>query len=442
VSGRRILVVGSGGREHALAWRLARDPEVSEVLVAPGREGMQDVARRVPVDDRDEAALIDACAREGVDLVVIGPEAPLAAGLADRLRAAGRATYGPGADAARLESSKWFAKGVMREAGIPTAAAEACDTLSDGCRALDRFAPPWVVKADGLAAGKGVRVTDDRGEAERFLEDCLERGRFGAAGGRVVVEEHLAGEEASLMAVCDGKDFLLLPPARDYKRAFDGDRGPNTGGMGAYAPSEQVDAALEDEVGRRVVRPTLAALEARGIPFRGTLYCGLVLSSAGPKVLEFNVRFGDPETEVVVPLVEGAFARLLESAARGRLDAGAVGRAAGAAVAVALVDEGYPEAVRGKGRITGLERLRDREGIEVFHAATRAGPEGWEVTGGRAAYVMARGGSREAARTRAYGALAELKGAGWRARRDIAADPDRTPMRAVPSGEAGGGANG
>ncbi|HVP15457.1 MAG TPA: phosphoribosylamine--glycine ligase [Terriglobales bacterium] len=442
MSGRRILVVGSGGREHALAWRLARDPEVAEVLVAPGREGMQDVARRLPVGERDDAALIEACSRERVDLVVIGPEAPLAAGLADRLRAAGHATYGPGADAARLESSKWFAKGVMREAGIPTAAAEACELLPDARHALDRFGPPWVVKADGLAAGKGVRVTDDRGEAERFLEDCLERGRFGAAGGRVVVEEHLAGEEASLMAVCDGRDFLLLPPARDYKRAFDGDRGPNSGGMGAYAPSERVDAALEDEVARRVVRPALAALDARGVLFRGTLYCGLVLTSAGPKVLEFNVRFGDPETEVVVPLVEGAFARLLESAARGRLDAGTVRRAAGAAVTVALVDEGYPEAVRGGGRIMGLDRLREREGIEVFHAATRAGPEGWEVTGGRAAYVTARGGSREEARARAYAALAELSGAGWRARRDIAAAADRAPVRAAGSGDAGGGTHG
>jgi len=434
VIARRILVVGSGGREHALAWRLARDPDAPEVLVAPGREGMQDVARCLTVGEHDAVALTEACFRERVNLVVIGPEAPLAAGLSGVLSAAGFAVYGPGSEAARLESSKWFAKEVMREAGVPTGAGEAFTGLEEARRALERFGPPWVVKADGLAGGKGVCVTEARAEAEAFLRDCLERERFGPSGRRVVLEEYLEGEEASVMAVCDGRDFLLLPAARDYKRAFDQDRGPNTGGMGAYAPSERVDATLEEQIGRRIVAPVLASLRRRGTPFRGTLYCGLALTTQGPKVLEFNVRFGDPETQVVLPLLEGAFARLLESAARGQLEREAVTRGAGCAVAVALVDDGYPEAVQGGGRITGLERLLGREGVVTFHAGTRHSEDGWQVTGGRAAYVVAHGASREQARAQVYASLGELDGGGWRVRRDIAGASTPAPAQGAASG--------
>jgi phosphoribosylamine--glycine ligase len=429
---RRILVVGTGGREHALAWRLARDPEAPVVLVAPGNEAMEDVARRLPDPVLDGPALVAACRRERVDLVVIGPEAPLAAGLADELGAAGVAVYGPGREAARLESSKWFAKDVMREAGVPTAAADAFTAFEPARRAVGRCGPPWVIKADGLAAGKGVCVTAERAEAEAFLADCFEAGRFGESGRRVLIEEFLEGEEASLMAVCDGHDFVLLPPARDYKRAFDGDQGPNTGGMGAYAPSEWVDEALEDGVGRRIIAPVLEALRRRGTPFRGTLYCGLMLTVDGPRVVEFNVRFGDPETEVVLPLVEGAFGRLLASAARGALDRSAVTRGRGSAVAVALADAGYPADVRGGGRITGLEGLRGREGVMVFHAGTRRVGEEWQVAGGRAAYVVARSTTREEARARVYEALAELDGGGWRTRGDIAAAPGRVPAGRPP----------
>ncbi len=416
----RILVVGAGGREHALAWRLARDPQAPEVLVAPGKEGMGDVARCVAAGEHDALALAAVCRREGVDLVVVGPEAPLAEGVADVLRAAGFAVYGPGSAAARLESSKSFAKDVLRESGAPTAASEAFTSFAEARGGLSRWGPPWVVKADGLAGGKGVRVTSVRGEAEEFLRDCLERERFGASGRRVLLEEFLEGDEVSIMAVCDGREYVLLPPARDYKRALDGDRGVNTGGMGAYAPSEDVDGALEEEIGRRIVGPVLECLRRRGTPFLGTLYCGLMLAARGPRVLEFNVRFGDPETQAVLPLVEGAFAELLAAAARGEPAPGAVRRARGSVVAVALVDEGYPDAVRGGGRIRGLDRLRGREGVEVFHAGTRAAGEDWEVTGGRAAYVVARGESRSQARARAYAAVAELGGSGWRTRRDIA----------------------
>ncbi len=426
---RRILVVGSGGREHALAWRLAQDPQAPEVLAAPGNDGMARVARRLPVPEGDAEALAAACRAEGVDLVVVGPEAPLAAGLADRLAAAGIGVYGPGAAAARLEASKWFAKEVMREAGVPTARAEAVADLAAARRGLDAFGPPWVVKADGLAAGKGVRVTSERAEAEEFLAACLGGGRFGASGRRVLLEEHLAGREASVMAVCDGEAAVLLPPARDFKRAFDGDAGPNTGGMGAYAPAEDVDAGLEDEVLRTVVRPVLEAMRRRGAPFRGTLYCGLMLTAAGPRVVEFNVRFGDPESQVVLPLVEGSLSALLAGAAAGRLDAGAVWRGPGSAVAVALADEGYPDAVRGGGEILGLERLDGRPGLLVFHAGTRAAGGTWRVSGGRAAYVVARAGTRAAARAAAYEALDGIGGSGWRARRDIAAGS------AAPAGE-------
>jgi phosphoribosylamine--glycine ligase len=418
---RCILVVGSGGREHALAWRLARDPESPEVLVAPGKEGMEDCARRLAVEETDGASLAEACRREGVDLVVIGPERPLAAGVAGELAEAGVRVFGPGREGARLESSKWYAKQVMREGEIPTAAAEEFADLEQACRALERFGPPWVVKADGLAAGKGVRVTDVREEAEAFLADCLERGRFGDGGRRVLLEEFLEGEEASLMAVCDGRGFVVLPAARDYKRAFDGDLGPNTGGMGAYAPSDWLDEGLERWVGREVIEPVLRVMRRRGAPFRGTLYCGLMWTRGGPKVVEFNVRFGDPETQVVLPLLEGSLGRLLASAADGALEGSAVWRTDERVVAVALADEGYPEAVRGKGVVTGLDRLHGREALTVFHAGTRRTSGGWEVCGGRAAYVVARGETREVARARAYGAIGELGGRGWRVRGDIAA---------------------
>ena len=437
---QRILVVGSGGREHALAWRLARDPGGPEVLAAPGNEGMERVARRLPVGELDDAGLAEACRREAVDLVVVGPEAPLAAGLADRLEAAGVLVYGPGREAARLESSKWFAKEVMRAAGVPTAAAEPFEDVDAARRALGRRGPPWVVKADGLAAGKGVLVSSDRAEAEAFLEACLAGGRFGAGGRRVLIEEHLAGEEVSVMAVCDGRDWVLLPPARDYKRAFDGDRGPNTGGMGAFAPSERLDAQGEEEVGRAVVGPVLRELERRGTPFRGTLYCGLMLTGSGPRVVEFNVRFGDPETQVVLPLVGGDLGALLAGAARGSLDRGAVGREPGSAVAVALADEGYPADVRGGGRIGGLERLEERGDVMVFHAATRREADGWRVHGGRAAYVAARGVTRAVARERVYGALASLDGDGWRARRDVAAEAAGGATGDGPEGRSDGGA--
>jgi phosphoribosylamine--glycine ligase len=417
------LIVGSGGREHALAWRLVHDPVPAEVLVAPGNDGITRDARVIESGD-DPESLIAACRRERVDLVVIGPEGPLADGLADRLAAAGLTVYGPSRAAARLESSKTHAKRIMRDAGVPTAASESVEAVGPANAALDRFGPPYIVKADGLAAGKGVCVTHDRAEAERFVRACLVEDRFGPAGRTVLIERHLAGEERSVMAVCDGERFVILPVARDYKRALDDDRGPNTGGMGAYAPAE-TDEGFEAAIGRRVIAPVLERLRAEAAPFRGTLYTGLMIVDGEPHVLEFNVRFGDPETQVVLPLIEGSFGTLLASAARGDLDAAAIRRAAGATVAVALVDEGYPDAPRGGGVIGGLEALAADPGLVVFHAAARRGADGWITRGGREAWIVARAGDRAAARARVYDAIDRLSGSGWRCRRDIAADGAR-----------------
>jgi phosphoribosylamine--glycine ligase len=427
----RILIVGSGGREHALAWRLSRDPDVERVTVAPGNDGIACSFDCHPVRESDGHALLELCRAERVTLAVIGPEAPLAAGLADLLGAAGVATYGPGRDAAQLEASKWAAKQVMEEAGVPTARARVFDSVAAARAALDAFGPPWVIKADGLAFGKGVLVSDVRDQAEGFLVACLEQDRFGGAGRRVLLEEYLHGQEASVMAVCDGERFVLLPSAQDYKRAFDGDRGPNTGGMGACAPSPGVDASVERVVGERIVRPVLAAMARRGRPYRGTLYAGLMLTAEGPRVVEFNCRFGDPETQVVLPLVEGSLAGMLAGAAAGNLGAATIGRGEGAAVAVAIVDQAYPASAEGGGTVLGLEALMRREDLMVFHSGIAHRGATWQVVGGRALHVAARAASRDEARARVYQGLSALGGHGWRYRSDIAA---ASPSGAVPGG--------
>ena len=416
----RILVLGSGGREHALAWRLARDPDRPEIVVAPGNDGMARSFRRAAVRETDPADVLELARREQPSLVVVGPEAPLAAGVSDALRAAGFAVSGASRAAAQLESSKWFAKELMREANVPTPAAAEFHDLARARAALDRFGPPWVVKADGLAAGKGVVVSADRAEAEAFLRECLEGGRFGDSGRRILLETHAVGEEASVVAICDGERHVLLPAARDHKRAFDGDRGPNTGGMGAYAPTPAVTPELEHAVSSRIVTPVLRALHARGTPYRGALYAGLMLTAAGPQVIEFNARFGDPETQSMLPLLEGSLSLLLASAERGSLEPLACTRAKSAAVTVALVDEGYPDRVQGGGVIRGLDEV-ERSGVLVFHAGTRHEGTEWVVRGGRAAYLTATAPSLEAARAQVEAARARLSGSGWRCRTDIGA---------------------
>jgi phosphoribosylamine--glycine ligase len=432
-----ILVIGSGGREHAIAWRLARDPHAPTVHVAPGNAGMAQQFTCHAVRETDPAAVVTLAQQLRAELVVVGPEAPLAAGVADALAAAGIAVFGASRECAKLEASKWYAKQVMREAGVPTAEAVECSSVAQAVAALEtmsRFAAPWVLKADGLAAGKGVLVTRERAEAEAFARECLEGARFGEGGRRLVIEEFLEGEEASVIAICDGERFVLLPAARDHKRAYDGDEGANTGGMGAFAPLADVTPALEAQIGERIVAPVLRVMAGRGAPYRGALYVGLMLGPAGPRVVEFNARFGDPETQVILPLLGGSVSDLLENAASGRVQPGrlALGectRLPGAAVAVAITDVDYPGTAQGGGRIAGLELLEDAaSGVTVFHAGTRREDDQWCVAGGRAAYVMAVGEDVAAARSRAYAAIARLGGDGWRVRRDIAASAEQRTL--------------
>lgn len=413
----RVLVVGSGGREHALAWRLAQDPEVGRVWVAPGNAGIPR-ADRVPIAVTDIEGLLAWARRERPDLTVVGPEAPLAAGLADRFREAGLLVFGPTRAAARLEASKAFAKALMREAGVPTASFRSFDDPDAALRYLAGHPLPVVVKASGLAAGKGVLVTGDRAEAEAFVR-ALFSGRFGEAGRTVLIEAFLEGPELSVLAVTDGERVRLLPPARDYKRALDGGRGPNTGGMGACSPPSDAGEELLERVEATILHPVLRAMRARGTPFTGVLYAGLKLTPEGPKVLEFNVRFGDPEAQVVLPRLSGSLYRLLASAARGALEPAAVWVRPGAALTVVLASGGYPGRYPTGLPIEGIAEAEALEGVWVFHAGTEE-EDGRVVTaGGRVLAVTGLGATLEEARARAYAAVRRIRFRGVHHRRDI-----------------------
>jgi len=419
----RVCVVGAGGREHALAVVLGR---TADVVVTPGNPGIRGRTAEGHTITSSSAPAEEVEA----DLYVIGPEAPLVDGLADRLRAAGGLVFGPGADGARLEGSKAFMKELLSEAGVPTARYGAFDEPAPAKAFLRGLPGPWVVKTDGLAAGKGVLVTDSLAEAEADVDAKLSGGAFGDAGRRVVVEEGMTGSECSLLVLCDGRRLAALAPARDFKRLRDHDRGPNTGGMGAYSPVASVDGGLVTRLVDEAVAPLVAALRARGIDYRGVLYAGVMLTPDGPKVLEFNVRFGDPETQVVLPRLEGDLAGLLAEAAAGSLVS--VPRFAdAAAVCVVLASAGYPESPRTGDRITGLDRAAAVEGVTVFHAGTartgRAGEPGAVVTsGGRVLSVTALGDTVAAARDRAYRGVSAISWPGMQARSDIgsAGGPD------------------
>lgn len=403
----KILLLGSGGREHALARSLAADPAVLELHAAPGNPGIGALATLHAVDLSSPAAVSDLASELGVNLVVIGPEAPLVAGVADELRAAGLDVFGPGAAAAVLEGSKAFAKDVMREAGVPTADARVCETADEVAAALDEFGAPYVVKDDGLAAGKGVVVTDDRDEAIAHAAAC----------GRVVIEDFLDGPEVSLFAICDGTTALPLLPAQDYKRVGDADEGPNTGGMGAYSPLTWADPGLTDQIMAEVIAPTLAEMRRRGTPFIGLLYAGLALTSRGLRVVEFNVRFGDPETQAVLALLETPLGGVLRAAARGELDAvGALDWYDGAAVVVVEAAEGYP-GVPQTG--TPIVLPPDRTDAYVLQAGTRLDGDRLVSAGGRVLGIVGRGASVEQARERAYALLAEVDFPGGFHRSDI-----------------------
>ena len=410
----KVCVVGFGGREHALALALAR---TAEVVVTPGNPGMAGVSPegfRITVTDAPATAVAS-------DLVVVGPEQPLVDGLADKLRADGRLVFGPGADGAALEGSKAFMKEMLSVAGVPTARYGVFDELELAKAFLRELPGPWVVKTDGLAAGKGVLVTDNRGEAERDVADKLSGKAFGAAGLKVVIEEGLEGSECSLLALCDGRRVVALPAAQDYKRVADGDEGPNTGGMGAYSPVPSVDDRTVDRVMDEAVEPLVAALRRRGIDYRGVLYAGLMLTSDGPRVLEYNVRFGDPEAQVVLPRVEEDVTGLLAEAASGRLRTDP--RAADvASVCVVLASSGYPIEPRTGDRIDGLQQASEVPGVTVLHAGTALDESGAFVTaGGRVLGVRAVAGDLGSAHRAAYEAVRLIGWEGMTYRTDIAA---------------------
>ena len=409
----KTLVIGTGGREHALALALSRDPEVTEVHAAPGNPGIAGVAELHDVDPLDGTAVADLAERLGVDLVVVGPEAPLVAGVADAVRARGIDCFGPSREAAQLEGSKAFAKEVMAAADVPTALAHVCTTPEEAAAALDAFGPPYVVKDDGLAAGKGVVVTDDREAALAHAARCE----------RVVVEEFLDGPEVSLFAITDGTTVVPLQPAQDFKRAGDGDTGPNTGGMGAYTPLPWAPDGLVEEVTARVLQPTVDEMARRGTPFSGLLYAGLALTGRGVRVIEFNARFGDPETQPLMALLDSPLGVLLRAAARGTLDRVAAPRwRDGAAVAVVVASHNYPGTPRTGDVIHGLMDADRVDGIDVIHAGTARADDGALVTaGGRVLAVTAVGSDVADARTRAYDAVAKIRIDGSHHRTDIAA---------------------
>ena len=401
----KVCVVGSGGREHALADVLGRS---AEVVVTPGNPGIPGSVSATPEE-------IDA------DLFVVGPEQPLVDGLADRLRADGRLVFGPGQDGARLEGSKVWMKDLLVEAGVDTAAHGSFTEAAPALDFLDTMAPPYVVKTDGLAAGKGVVVTESLVEARNAVGDYLSGAAFGAAGQRLVIEEGLTGPELSVLAVCDGTRAVPLAPAQDFKRAGDGDSGPNTGGMGAYSPMPMVDDDLLGDVMDRFVEPTLATLRARGIVYRGVLYAGIMLTPSGPKMLEYNVRFGDPECQVVVPRLTSDLATLLAEAAAGRISSDPT-FTSDARVTVVCASEGYPQSPRTGDRIEGLDVARRIDGVDVYCAGVRTDDAGHLVTGGgRVLNVCGTGPTLAAARDRAYQGVAAISWPGMLHRSDIAA---------------------
>ncbi|ABY23591.1 phosphoribosylamine--glycine ligase [Renibacterium salmoninarum ATCC 33209] len=428
----KVLVIGSGGREHAIVRSLLSDPYVHEVHVAPGNAGIAALVPTHAIDGNDPAAVTSLAQKLEADLVVIGPEAPLVAGVSDALREAGIPVFGPSQAAAELEGSKAFAKQVMASASVPTAMARVATDSAEALEALDTFGAPYVVKDDGLAAGKGVVVTSDRDEALAHAQTCFD------AGGTVVIEEFLDGPEVSLFVLSDGADVVPLAPAQDFKRIFDQDEGPNTGGMGAYTPLDWVPEGFVDEVIARVAQPTIDEMAHRGTPFVGVLYCGLALTSRGTRVIEFNARFGDPETQAVLARLRTPLGGLLLAAAKGQLaDVEPLRWAEESAVAVVLAAENYPGTPRTGERIRGLKKANALDGVHVLHAGTATDDAGKVISsGGRVLAVVALGEDLVEARERAYDGIDLIQLPGGQFRRDIAAKAARGQVLAPAAASA------
>ena len=416
----RVLIAGGGGREHALAWRLRRDG-VTALFCAPGNAGIAAVADILTIDPADPDALLALTLRESIDLTVIGPELPLDRGVVDRFRAADRRIFGPPRAAAQLECSKALAKGFMARHGIPTARYRVCESAADARATIDRgeFGFPVVLKADGLAAGKGVVIAADLAEAHDAIRAAMDERQFGAAGARLVIEECLSGPEVSFFALCDGTRALPIASAQDHKRIFDDDKGPNTGGMGAFAPSPLVDEATQARIMRDIVEPVLRGMRAEGTEYVGFLYAGLMMTCDGPKVIEYNVRFGDPEAQAVMPLIGGDLVSLLAAAADGDLRGREVTLHPGVSVGVVLAAGGYPGAVKNGAPIAGLDAAARVPGVTIFHAGTAQRDDGIVTAGGRVLTVVATGSDYQSAIDRAYEAAGLISFEGMQYRRDI-----------------------
>lgn len=416
----RVLVVGNGGREHAIAWKISQSPQVQEIFMAPGNGGTRDLpkTKNVLLATTDYAKLQEFAQQQSIDLTIVGPEAPLVDGIVDRFTAAGLTIFGPSRAAAQLEGSKAFAKAFMQRHGIPTGGAASFTDFDDAMRYLRNLDDVPVVKASGLAAGKGVILPNTREEAAAVIKEMLLDGRFGSAGEEVVLEDRLVGEELSVLAFCDGQQVLLLPAAQDHKRAFDYDRGPNTGGMGAFAPSPLATPALVEEITQQILLPTLAGMAAEGMPYQGVLYAGLMLTQAGPKVLEFNCRLGDPETQVILPLLKSDLLELVQASITGTLHKVTPIWSNQAAVTVVMASRGYPNEYETGFEITGI-RDAEATGTHVFHAGTKYVEERLVNSGGRVLNITALGATLAAASKQAYDGVRRIHFTGAHYRRDI-----------------------